>query len=103
MVLFTIERVFQKAFKAGSHLEKFYGLLIRENIFDLHIDTEDVRAPSNDDFDGGREAIELRLHFQGSKSYFLSYLFRTLLEITVASILLLYMRWKGLPVLKHSN
>ena len=47
MVLFTIERVFQKAFKAGSHLGRFYILLVRENIFDLNIDKEDVSAPSN--------------------------------------------------------
>ena len=47
LVLFTIERVFQKAFEAGSHQEKFYGLLVKDNVFDINIDKEDVSAPSN--------------------------------------------------------
>ena len=48
--------------------------LVTENIVDLNIDKEAVSVPSNDDFDGGNEAFELRLHFQGSRSYFYTYL-----------------------------
>ena len=100
MTLFMVEKVFQKAFKAGVHLEKLYSLMIKESIFDVNINAE---IPATEDISGGREAAELRLHFQGSRSYFVSYLLRTCLEIIIATILLVYMSWRGLPVLKHSN
>ena len=37
-VLFMTERIFQKAFKSRVYLNKFYALLVRENIFDVNID-----------------------------------------------------------------
>jgi len=105
MALVMIERVFLKAFKAGSKLEKFYSLLVRENVLESKVETEGIGiiTPSHDVVDGGREAIELRQSFRGTRSYFFSYLLRTLMELTVASILLVYMCWRGLPVLEHAN
>jgi hypothetical protein len=63
MTLVMIESVFLKAFKAGSKLEKFYSLLVRENVLDSKVDTEGFCMPSHDVVDGGREAIELRQSF----------------------------------------
>ena len=103
MALFMIEKVFLKAFEAGSKLEKFYNLLVRENVLDVKKTTECVFTSAHDVIDGGREAIELRQSFRGTKSYFFSYLLRTIMEIFVASVLLVYMFWHGLPVLEHSN
>jgi len=103
MALFMIERVFLKAFKAGTKLEKFYSLLVRENVLDVKADAEGVCTPSHDVIDGGREAIELRQSFRGTRSYFFSYLLRTIMEVIVAAILLVYMCWRGLPVLEHAN
>jgi len=96
-----IERLFLKIFKAGTKLEKFYSLLVRENVLDVKADEDGHIVP--DIVDGGREAIELRQSFRGKRSYFFSYLFRTMVEVCVASILLVYMCWRGLPVLQHSN
>jgi len=105
MALVMIERVFLKAFKAGSKLEKFYSLLVRENVLESKVETEGIGivTPAHDVVDGGREAIELRQSFRGTRSYFCSYLLRTLMELSVASILLVYMCWRGLPVLEHAN
>ena len=101
MVLFMIERFFLKIFKAGTKQEKLYRLLLRENVLDVEAE-EDVHVVPDID-DGGREAIELRESFRGTGSYFFSYLFRTMVEVCAASILLVYMSWRGLPVLQHSN
>eukprot|EP00092_Neocalanus_flemingeri_P024779 GFUD01026868.1.p1 GENE.GFUD01026868.1~~GFUD01026868.1.p1 ORF type:complete len:507 (+),score=114.41 GFUD01026868.1:221-1741(+) len=105
MALVMIERVFERAFKAGSKLEKFYSLLVRENILgsELNTDTKGLCIRPCDVVDGGREAIELRQSFRGKRTYFLSYLLRTILEVIVASILLVYMCWRGLPILDDAN
>lgn len=102
MGLVFIERVFLKAFKAGTKLERFHSLLIREHVLEVKPEPEDgVFSP--DMTDGGREAIELRQSFRGSSSYFYSYMMRTILEVIVATVLFVYMAWLGLPVLKHAN
>ena len=103
LALLMIEKVFLKAFKAGSKLDKFYSLLVKENVLQVKKDSGDAVEVTHDVLDGGRETIELRQSFKGTQTYFLCYLLRTLAEIIAALILLVYMLWRGLPVLEHSN
>ena len=103
LALVMIERIFLKAFNAGPKLDKFYNLLVREKVLNENDGEEGDGLPSHDVFDGGREAIELRQSFRGTRSCFFSYLLKTMMEIVVASILLVYMWWRGLPVLRQSN
>lgn len=104
--LVFIERVFSKAFHAGTKLEKFYSLLERENILggvkSAVIETGAAVCQTSN-ADGGREAIELRLSFNHGNNYFISYLIRTVLELTFAFLLLIYISVDGLSTLKHSD
>ena len=100
LILFALERVFLKTFKAGDKLEKFYNLLVKEKVLGVADPEEDM---AHDVVDGGVDAVELRYSFKHSQSYFYSYLGRTILETTVASILLVYMVFRGLPTLDHSK
>jgi hypothetical protein len=99
MLLVFIERVFLKAFKAGSKLDKFYSLLVKEKVLKV----ESGNACEVGDTVDGREAVEIRESFKGSTSYFLAYLLRTCCELLVAGALLFYMIWRGVPILEHSN
>jgi len=99
--LFFIERVFSKIFEAGNKLEKFYNLLQRENVLDAKATPEGGACQLSSD--GGREAIEIRQSFKNSNSFYISYLVRTILEIIVASLLLVYSVLEGIPILDHSN
>lgn len=104
--LVFIERVFSRAFHAGTKLEKFYSLLERENILGAVKATviepgATVCQVSN--ADGGREAIELRLSFNHGNNYFISYLIRTFLEIVFSLILLVYICADGLSILMHAD
>ena len=99
--LFFIERVFSKAFEAGDKLEKFYNLLLKENVLDEKVTPEGGACQLISD--GGREAIEIRQSFQNSNNFFISYLVRTVLEIIVALLLLIYSIVKGIPILDDSN
>jgi len=103
MALVMIERIFLKAFNAGPKLEKFYNLLVRESVLSGTDGADSDNLPVHDVFAGGREAIELRHSFRGTRSCFLSYLLKTLMEIAVASTLLVYLFWRGHPVLSQSN
>lgn len=100
--LFFIERVFYKIFEAGDKLEKFYKLLMKENVLDPKTVPEGGACQINTS-EGGREAIEIRQSFKNSNSFFTSYLLRTVLEIIVAFILLLYSIIEGIPILDDSN
>eukprot|EP00092_Neocalanus_flemingeri_P069496 GFUD01085180.1.p1 GENE.GFUD01085180.1~~GFUD01085180.1.p1 ORF type:complete len:487 (-),score=116.41 GFUD01085180.1:160-1620(-) len=104
--LVFIERVFSRAFHAGTKLEKFYSLLCRENVLG------EVKAVVTDggaavcqtsNSDGGREAIELRQSFNHSNNYFISYLMRTVLETIFAFLLLIYICADGLSILTHAD
>eukprot|EP00092_Neocalanus_flemingeri_P026006 GFUD01028186.1.p1 GENE.GFUD01028186.1~~GFUD01028186.1.p1 ORF type:complete len:488 (+),score=99.87 GFUD01028186.1:471-1934(+) len=101
MSLFFIERVFSKIFEAGDKLEKFYNLLLKENVLDAKVAPEGGACQLS--YDGGREALEIRQSFKNSNNFFISYLVRTILEIIVASILLIYSVIEGIPILDHSN
>ena len=96
LILVFIERVFLKIFKAGSKLDKFYSLLVRENVLDAK---PKMLEGGLDAVDHGKEAVEIRQSFKGSNGYFLSYVLRTVMEVVVASILLVYMIWRGIPIL----
>ena len=101
LILFALERVFLKTFKAGDKLEKFYCLLVKEKVLGVAEHEEELHL--HDVVDGGVEAVELRYSFKHSQSYFYSYLARTIIESTVASVLLVYMVVRGLPTLSHSK
>jgi len=102
LLLFALEKLFQKVFNAGDKLEKFYSLLVKEKVFK---DKEDEEASNVgcDATDGGVEAVELRYSFKHSASYFWSYLSRTMIELLVSIFLMTYMIIKGLPKLDHSE
>jgi len=101
MILVAIERTFVKAFKAGSKLDKFYALLVREKVLKSAADT--TLHDHGGDVVDGKEAVEIKASFRGSSGYFFSYLLRTLIELFVAAILLIYMIWQGVPILETSN
>jgi len=100
LILFALERIFLITFKAGDKLEKFYCLLVNEKVLGVAEPDEELQ---HDMVDGGVEAVELRYSFKHSQSYFYSYLGRTIIESTVASVLLIYMVIRGLPTLDHSK
>ena len=102
MILIAIERTFVKAFKSGSKLDKFYALLVREKVLKSAGDTKLLNDHS-DNIVNGKEAVEIKASFRGSSGYFLSYLLRTMIELLVATILLIYMIWQGLPILEISH
>jgi len=99
--LFFIERVFTKIFEAGDKLEQFYNLLLKENVLDNKPIPEGGACQLV--ADGGREAIEIRQSFKHSNNFFISYLVRTILEIIVALLLLIYSIVEGVPILDDSN
>ena len=68
LILFALERIFLKAFKAGNKLEKFYNLLVKEKI--LGVSEDEGRERGGDDFnhDGGVEAMELRETLEATMS-----------------------------------
>ena len=102
MILVAIERTFLKAFKAGSKLDKFYALLVREKVLSPAAAANQGDVTAGDVVDG-KEAVEIKASFRGSSGYFLSYLLRTVIELFVAAILLIYMIWRGVPILETSN
>jgi len=106
LALVFIERVFTKAFHAGTKLEKFYSLLERENILGSVKPTvieSGAAVCQTSNADGGREAIELKLSFNHSNNYFASYLIRTVLELVFAFLLLIYICADGLSILIHAD
>ena len=103
LILFAMEKLFQKVFNAGDKLEKFYSLLVKEQVFKVSDQDEEAACDINDAVDGGVEAVELRYSFKHSASYFWSYLSRTFLELAVSITLLTYMIWRGIPKLDHAE
>ena len=104
--LVFIERVFSRAFHAGTKLEKFYSLLERENILGAVKDkaiepgTTVCQVPNTD---GGREAVELRLSFNQGNNYFISYLIRIFLKIIFSLFLIVYICADDLSILVHKE
>ena len=83
-------------------MDKFYALLVRENVLKKASDTPNPEIGAVDVVDG-KEAVEIKASFRGSSGYFISYLLRTVIELFVAAILLIYMIWRGVPILETSN
>jgi len=96
LILVLIERIFLKIFKAGLKMEKFYNLLIRQKVLGKDSYSDPI-AMEADTTDGGREAVEVRQSFRKNNNYYYSYLIRTLMEIIVATALLLIMCIEGFP------
>jgi len=101
LVLVFIERVFQKAFNAGSKLDKFYSVLVREKV--LKAAEKANVCEVGDSIVDGKEAIEIKQSFKGNGGYFYSYMMRTFIEVSIACLLLTYMLYSGLPILEASN
>ena len=108
LILFAIERIFSKAFKAGLKLEKLYKLLIHRNVLE----------ESQDDETDGQEITEVKQTFVGSRSYFLRFLikyslvtfdnndrfyFRTLTELGVGIALVVLLMIFALPVIEKEQ
>lgn len=92
LVLVLIEKIFLALFKTNQKLEKFYKLLVQQNI---------VEQGS-----GGRGEAETRLALQVEESfhnseenYFASYLIRTCLELAISILLLAWILFSGVPVI----
>ena len=100
LILFAMEKLFLKTFKAGHKLEKFYSL-INEKVLGLGYTNSDLDEIVS--LAEGIETVELRYSFKASDSYFLSYLSWTVSETLIAFILLGYMIWSGIPILQHSD
>jgi len=104
--LVFIERVFSKAFHAGTKLEKFYSFLVRENVLGdvKETVTEGASAACQiTNADGGREAIELKQSFNYDNNYYVSYVIRTVLEIIFSLVLLIYSCIDGVSILTHAD
>lgn len=89
LTLFTLEKVFQRGFKSSEKINKLYQLVEKQ----MPADVIDARF----------QAIELSYSLSKSRSYFYSYLFRTLVEELVALTLLVYMVLRGLPILTNHH
>jgi len=101
LLLFAVERMFLKIFQAGLKLETFYKFLVQENV--LTVQQKEENACSIDITDGGKEALELKQSFKGNNNYFASYVVRTVIEILIAGVLLIWICVKGIPVLEHKD
>eukprot|EP00092_Neocalanus_flemingeri_P013668 GFUD01014741.1.p1 GENE.GFUD01014741.1~~GFUD01014741.1.p1 ORF type:complete len:448 (-),score=101.18 GFUD01014741.1:39-1232(-) len=93
LILFAIERIFSKAFKAGLKLEKLYKLLIHRNVLE----------DSDEDETDGKEITEVKQTFHGSRSYFLSFLTKTLTQLVVGISLVILLMIFGLPVIQSEQ
>jgi len=85
LVLVLIERGFDRAFKTGPLLDDFYNLVKDGD--------EDVAT----DLDGSRHAIEISHRFSKKSNYWLSYMVRTISELTIALALFTWMMVIGIP------
>ena len=96
LILFTLEKLFQRGFKSSEKINKLYQLVKRQ--IALNEDTEGPIAVADSRF----EALEMAYSLKKSRSYFYSYLARTVVEGLVALSLLLYMLLRGLRMLGES-
>ena len=103
LTLYLVESGFKELFHTGTKLNKLFKLLQKYKIFD-----------EDEDNDGGKnleasmkvtesEAIQLKFFFRKDRNYFLSYFFRTVLEIALACSFLFYMTLYGHPILMQVN
>jgi len=91
LTVVLIEKIFIALFKANKKLEKFYQLLLDENI---------LQGGSGQGGALKREAIELEEGFNCSEENFSSsYLVRTSLELIITSLLLVWILLSGVPVI----
>ena len=97
LTLFALERVFQRGFLTGEKINKLYQLVKTQ----MTLDDED-QGPI-DVVDTRFKAIELSYSMRKTRSYFYSYLFRTVSEGLVALSLLVYMVVRGLKILADSH
>ena len=74
MLLVIIKRTFLKVFHAGSKMDKFYSLLVREQFLEAKTAEGDVAVDTV--LGNQRDAVEVRQSFKGSKTYIFSYVFR---------------------------
>ena len=80
LVLYAIERVFSKSFKAGLKLERLYKLLLHRQVLDEILEDET----------DGREITEAKETFKGSKSYYIRFLIKYKNIKNTISIVIIY-------------
>ncbi len=103
LVIVLIERVFVKIFKAGLKLNTFYNLLVKQG--DGGGEREQSAAQLSDytDVEHSKTALEVSQSFEGSRSYFLSYLLRTVVEFVLAGVLFGWLLLNGLPIIEREE
>ena len=97
LTLYTLEKLFQRGFKSSKKINKLYRLVKRQ--MSLDDDTEGPAAVLDSRF----EALELSYSLAKGRSYFYSYLARTVVEGLVALTLLVCMLLKGLRILDEAR
>ena len=97
LTLYTLEKLFQRGFKSSKKINKLYRLVKRQ--MSLDDDTEGPVAVLDSRF----EALELSYSLAKGRSYFYSYLARTVVEGLVALTLLVCMLLKGLRILDEAR
>ena len=97
LTLYTLEKLFQRGFKSSKKINKLYRLVKRQ--MSLDDDTEGPVAVVDSRF----EALELSYSLAKGRSYFYSYLARTVVEGLVALTLLVCMLLKGLRILNEAR
>jgi len=95
-IMVVIEKIFMFLFRSNKKLEKLYKLLLDQNI----LSGENIKHNDNKN----KQVIEIEETYKNSEdNYFNSYLIRTVLELIVISILLLYLIFNGVHVLFYRN
>ena len=93
LTMVLIEKIFLALFKANQKLDKFYKLLLDQNIVGQGNEQEVVQTQT-------RLAVEIEESFRCSEdNYFVSYLIRTSLELMIPVLLLAWITLSGVPVI----
>ena len=98
LTLYLVESGFKEFFHTGTKLNKLFKLLQKYKIFDEDEDKDEESMKVTES-----EAIQLKFFFRKDRNYFLSYFFRTVLEIALACSFLFYMTLYGHPILMQVN
>ena len=103
-VMIMLEQGFVKIFKAGKKLRIFYDLLVKEN--QAREQSNDSLQPSERfaiDTEDRRCVIEVSHSFTNRHNLYTSYMFRTVLELLLSVLMLIFLSGYGFPLLLTSK
>lgn len=96
LLMVGLEKTFIAVFRSTKRLEEFYNLLFNHHI----LGQDDISISS----DKNKKVIVMEESLKTYKNiFFKSYLTRTIIELTVVSVLFLYLLFIGLPVIIFGN